>query len=47
VLSAPFAPFAEGDIFILENAAKAPAGGLVIGGKLIRARQLPGSARGS
>ena len=29
----PFAPFAEADTFILENAAKALAGGLVIGGK--------------
>lgn len=29
----PFAPFAEADSFILENAAKALAGGLSIGGK--------------
>ena len=29
----PFAPFAEADTFILDNAAKALAGGLTIGGK--------------
>jgi len=29
----PFAPFAEADAFILENAAKALAGGLTVGGK--------------
>ena len=29
----PFAPFAEADTFILDNAAKALAGGLTVGGK--------------
>lgn len=32
----PFAPFAEADAFILENAAKALAGGLTIGGRKYR-----------
>ncbi|HUG26069.1 ABC transporter substrate-binding protein [Piscinibacter sp.] len=32
----PFAPFAEADTFILDNAAKALAGGLIIGGKKYR-----------
>jgi branched-chain amino acid transport system substrate-binding protein len=32
----PFAPFAEADSFILDNAAKALAGGLNIGGKKYR-----------
>lgn len=32
----PFAPFAEADAFILENAAKALAGGLTVGGKKYR-----------
>jgi branched-chain amino acid transport system substrate-binding protein len=32
----PFAPFAEADAFILDNAAKALAGGLTIGGKKYR-----------
>lgn len=32
----PFAPFAEADAFILDNSAKALAGGLMIGGKKYR-----------
>jgi branched-chain amino acid transport system substrate-binding protein len=37
----PFAPFAEADAFILENAGKALAGGLTIGGKKYKVEFVP------
>jgi len=37
----PFAPFAEADAFILENAGKALAGGLTVGGKKYKVEFVP------
>lgn len=41
----PFAPFAEADAFILENAGKALAGGLTVGGKKYKVEFVPATTR--